>query len=121
MRYILLLYQDETGFWFRLSDAERAAEGARYEAFARALGEAGQLVAAERFEPYYTARTVRRAGDRPAVGEGAYADTPEQLGGAFIIEVADEEEALAWAARCPTIGHGVVEIRRLWQPPAAPP
>ena len=120
MRYILLLYQDETGFWFRLSDAERTAEGARYEAFARALGEAGHLVSAERFEPYYTARTVRLADDRPAVGEGAYADTPEQLGGTFIIDVADEEAALAWAAQCPTVGHGVVEVRRLSQP-AAPP
>ncbi|HSC44229.1 MAG TPA: YciI family protein [Candidatus Acidoferrum sp.] len=42
-----------------------------------------------------------------------YADTREQVGGFYVIEVADREAALAWAAKCPTVGHGIVEVRAL--------
>jgi hypothetical protein len=46
--------------------------------------------------------------------DGPYADSKEQLGGYYVIEVADLYVALSWAARCPTANHGVVEVRPLW-------
>jgi hypothetical protein len=50
--------------------------------------------------------------------DGPYADSKEQLGGYFIIEAPDLDAAISWAARCPTVGHGVVEVRPLMAIPA---
>ncbi len=47
--------------------------------------------------------------------DGPFADSKEQLGGYYLIDVADREAALAWAAKCPGANHGVVEVRPLWQ------
>ena len=54
----------------------------------------------------------------PQVLDGPYAETREQLGGYFLLEVADMEEAIRWAARCPGAEHGAVEVRPLWPDPA---
>lgn len=62
-----------------------------------------------------SATTVRRAGDRRVVQDGPFADTKEQLGGYFVIEVADLDEALRWAERCPSAQSASVEVRPLLQ------
>src|SRR5262249_11122181 len=61
-----------------------------------------------------TATTVRISDGKAQVLDGPYADTKEQLGGYFLIDVADLDAALAWAARCPGASHGVVEVRPVW-------
>jgi len=57
---------------------------------------------------------VRLVGGKTQVPDGPFADSKEQLGGYYLIEAADLDAALAWAARCPTTGHGVVEVRPIW-------
>ena len=67
-----------------------------------------------RLRPASTATTVRIADGKSQVLDGPYADTKEQLGGYYLIDVADLDAALAWAARCPGASHGVVEVRPVW-------
>jgi hypothetical protein len=61
------------------------------------------------------ATTVRVVNDKTQVLDGPYAESKEQLGGYHIIEVADLDAAIAWAARSPTALHGVVEVRPMWE------
>jgi len=114
MQYLLLLYIDEAG-WPKMTPAEQAAGQAAYTAYTDALRQAGVLQGFSRLGPSSAATTVRLADGRPQVLDGPFADTKEQLGGYYLIETADLDGALAWAARCPTAGHGTVEVRPLWE------
>lgn len=113
MRYMLMSYVNEAG-WPTLTEAEQAAGLAVYAAFTDALTAAGALKSSGRLKPTATARTVRMAGGKPKVMDGPYAESKEVFGGYFIIEAAGDDDALAWATRCPAIGHGVVELRPMW-------
>jgi hypothetical protein len=57
---------------------------------------------------------VRIEGGQTQVLDGPYAETKEQLGGYYMIDVPDLDQALAWAARCPGASHGIVEVRPVW-------
>lgn len=113
MQYMLLLYVNEAG-WPKLSKAEQEQGLAAYAAYSEALKKANVLVGAGRLRPSSAATTVRMANDKSQVLDGPYADSKEQLGGYFIVDVPDLDAALSWAARCPAVGHGVVEVRPLW-------
>ena len=117
MQYILMLYVEEDG-WFRLTPAEQQQGMAAYSAFNEALTKAGVLRGVNRLKPSANATTVRTASGKSQVLNGPYADTKEQLGGYYVIEVPDLDAALSWAARCPAAGHGIVEVRPLWEMPA---
>jgi hypothetical protein len=117
VQYILMLYVNEAG-WPNLSKAEQEQGMAAYIAYTEALTKAGVFRSTNRLEPSAAATTVRAANGKPQVLDGPYTDSKEQLGGYYIIEVPDLDAALAWAARCPTTGHGVVEVRPLWSAPA---
>jgi hypothetical protein len=112
MQYMLMNYVREDG-WTALTKAEQAEGIAAYMAYSEALRKAGVLKGSHSLQPSSTATTVRIAGGKQQVLDGPYADTKEQFGGYFIIEVDDLDAALAWAARCPAVGHGVVEVRPL--------
>ena len=114
MQYILMLYQDEAGFWFKLTQAEQEQAMAAYNAYNEALKKAGVLMGGNRFQPYYAATTVRIIDGKSEVLNGPYADSKEQLGGYYMIDVPDLDAAISWAARCPGASHGVVEVRPLW-------
>ncbi|MFI4975231.1 MAG: YciI family protein [Caulobacterales bacterium] len=113
MQYILTLYVDEAG-WPRLTATEQEQGMAAYAAFTQALQTSGALKASGRLQPSSTATTVRMANGKPQVLDGPFADSKEQFGGYFIIDVADLDAAISWASRCPAAGHGVVEVRPLW-------
>ena len=113
MQYLLLLHSDETS-WGRMTADERQQGIAAYSAFTQALNAAGVFKAADRLQPTSTATTVRVVDGKSQVLDGPYADTKEQLGGYFLIEVADLDAALAWAARCPAASHGAVEVRPIF-------
>jgi hypothetical protein len=117
MEYILLLYINEAG-WPKLTKAEQEQGTAAYMAYAEALRNAGVFKGSSRLGSSSTATTVRAADGKPQVLDGPYADSKEQLGGYFIIEAPDLDAAISWAARCPTVGHGVVEVRPLMAIPA---
>ncbi len=110
MKYVLLDYVREAG-WPQLTRAEQEHWLGAYKAFMEAMNQAGVLKSSHGLFPTSSATTVRVANDRAQVLDGPYADSKEQLGGFHIIEVADLDAALAWAARSPTALHGVVEVR----------
>ena len=72
------------------------------------------MVGADRLQPVATATTVRVANGKTTVLDGPYAETKEQLGGYYIVDVPDLDAALSWAARCPAASHGAVEVRPIW-------
>jgi hypothetical protein len=113
MQYLLILYVNEAG-WPELTPAQQEEGTAAYMAYSEALRKAGALVASNRLRPSSSATTIRTAGGKPQVLDGPYAESREQIGGYFIIEAPDHDAAMAWAARCPTVDHGVVEVREIW-------
>jgi hypothetical protein len=117
MQYLLMLYSDEAG-WSRMTPAEQKQAVGAYTAYTEALKKAGALAGSNRLQPSASATTVRVAGGKSQVLNGPYAESREQLGGYYLIDVADLDAALSWAARCPTAGHGIVEVRPVWSMPA---
>ena len=110
MQYILLDYVVEAG-WPQLTRAEQERWLGAYRAYMEAMTKAGVLKTSNRLEPTSAATTVRVVDGKPQVLDGPYADSKEQLGGFHLIEAADLDAAIAWAARSPTALHGVVEVR----------
>ena len=117
MQYMLMLYVNEAG-WPQMTKAEQEQGIAAYSAYTEALTKAGVLKGMGRLQPSSTGTTVRVANGKPQVLDGPFVDSKEQLGGYYIINVADLDAAIAWAARCPTANHGVVEVRPFWSVPA---
>lgn|SRR5690606_21524173 len=125
MKVMLMLYADETaGAQIPPDDMARAMDS--LAAYRAALDKAGAFVATAALRPTGNARTLRMEGgevrQRPdgsfvnhggelRVHDGPYAETREQLGGYFIIEVPDMDAALDWARRCPAAQWGPIEVR----------
>jgi hypothetical protein len=112
MKYILMDYVNEAG-WPKLTTSEKDHWLGAYLAYTDAMTKAGVLRGSTGLQPTSAATTVRVADGKTQVLDGPYADSKEQLGGFHIIDVADLDAALSWAARCPTALHGVVEVRPL--------
>ena len=110
MRYTLLLHYPEATA--ESIGAEAIEEGQRaFQSYAKALDAAGVLLAAEVLQPSVTTTTVRVADGALRVQDGPFADTKEQLGGTFVIEVPDLDAALEWAGKAPSVAWGAVEVR----------
>src|ERR1700722_4889003 len=113
MRYTLLLHYPEP----TAEDLgpEALAEGMRaFQTYAKALDDAGVLASAEVLQQSNATTTVTLAGGELIVQDGPFADTKEQLGGTFVIDVPDLDAAIEWARQAPSVSWGHVEIR----PPA---
>lgn len=113
MQYLLMIYSKE-GAWEKMTPAEQQQGMAAYNAFTEALKKSGALAGSNRLRPTSAATTVRITNGKSQVLDGPYADTKEQLAGYYLIDVADLDAALAWAARCPGASHGAVEVRPVW-------
>jgi hypothetical protein len=113
MQYLLMLYSDEAG-WDTLSPAEQEQGMAAYHAYTETLKKAGVFLGSNRLRPVAASTTVRLANGKPQVLNGPYADSKEQLGGYYLIDVPNLDAAISWAARCPGAGHGTVEVRPIW-------
>ncbi len=110
MRYTLLLQYPE----MTAADlgAQALAEGMRaFDTYAKALDAAGVLRSAEVLQPSSVSTTVRERDGELLIQDGPYADTKEQLGGTFVVEVDDLDQAIDWARRAPSVAWGAVEIR----------
>ena len=114
MQYIMLDYVGEAG-WPQLTPAEQQRWLGAYKAYLEAMQKAGVLKQGLGLKPSSTATTVRVVDGKTQLLDGPYADTKEQLGGFHVIEAADLDAALAWAARSPTALHGIVEVRPLME------
>lgn len=119
MEYLVMALETADDFAAR-EDPERAdAYWASWQGYIAALTESGVLAGAGGLHPPATSTTVRLRDGRRTVHDGPFADSKEQLGGYFVIRVDDLDQALEWAARCPSAASGSVEVRPLLPPPAA--
>ena len=116
MKYMLLVYMNEQA----MNESERKQCYADSARLTQDLHAAGQYVAAAPLHPVSTARSVRIREGRSLVTDGPFAETREQLGGFYIIEAADLDEAIAVAARIPPASKGTIEIRPIMDLPGLP-
>jgi hypothetical protein len=114
VEYILLDYVYEAG-WPQLTRAEQQHWLGAYKAYMEAMTKAGVLKSSRGLMQTSAATTVRVVDGKTQVLDGPYTDSKEQLGGFHIIDVADLDAAIAWAARSPSALHGIVEVRPLMQ------
>src|SRR5262245_17086256 len=112
MQFGLLVFETADAFASRHTDEHDPYTGA-WRAYQQALMDAGIYVWGDPLEAPATATTVRRVDDRQRVEDGPFADTKEQLGGFFVLDVPSLAAALEWAARCPATTGGAVEVRPL--------
>jgi hypothetical protein len=110
MQYLLMIYGNEAGM-LAASQEQVGQMSAAYAAYTEAMKTAGVIRGGERLRPTAEATTVRVKGGKTDVIDGPYADTKEQLGGFYLIDVPDLDAALAWAAKIPSVGYGSVEVR----------
>ena len=111
MQYLLLIYEDEKR-WAKPSQAEFDAEMAGYHAFGQEFG--ASIKGGNALQATMTAKTVRVRNGSSMVTDGPFAETKEQLGGYYLIDVPDQDAALSWAAQCPAARYGTVEVRPVW-------
>ncbi len=113
MQYLLMARTVED-IWATMTPDQMQQGMAAYMAYNTALTAAGVLKSADRLAPTSVSATVRVVDGKTQVVDGPYAEAKEQFGGFFLLEVADLDAALAWAARCPAASHGAVEVRQIW-------
>jgi len=120
MKYLCLIYENEKGWEEMPKDQADAAMG-EYFAFTDGIKKTGQYVAGDALHPTHTATTVRVRNGKTLTTDGPFAETKEQLGGYYLIDAKDLNEAIQVAAKIPSARWGSVEIRPVVdfsQPPA---
>ena len=113
MQYLLMIHSDEAAMQqARQEDIQGIM--AAYGAYTQAMKEAGVHRGGERLHPSSNATVVRASNGKTSVLNGPYAEIKEQLGGYYVIEAADLDAAIGWAARCPGAQYGAIEVRPIW-------
>ena len=112
MRYVLLIC-DEEKFWDSLGEAERQQFMGEYRQFSEQIKASGHYVGGSQLAPTSAATTVRVRDGKRLVTDGPFAETREQLGGYYLIDAKDLDEAIAIAARIPSARTGTIEVRPL--------
>lgn len=110
MQYLLLIYEDEK-VAAAMSEAEQGKLFGDYNAFTKAIKESGAHRGGEALTPTNTATTVRVRDGKTLTTDGPFAETREQLGGFYLVEAKDLDEATAIAAKIPTAKTGSIEVR----------
>jgi hypothetical protein len=110
MRYMLLIYHDEQA-WSAITEAERQQIYVEYRQLIQQLESGGQYLVGDQLQPASTANTVRVRDGKPMVTDGPFAETREQIGGFFMIEAKNLDEANNIASRIPSARMGAIEIR----------
>ena len=110
MRYLCLIYDEEKKLG-AMSQAENEAFMGEYFAFTDAIRKSGHYLAGEALQPVSTATTVRVRSGKVSTTDGPFAETKEQLGGYYLIEARDLNDAIQVAARIPSARLGTVEVR----------
>jgi hypothetical protein len=118
MQYLLMIAREDA-YMAQASPEQREKTMTAFMAYTRSLREAGVLQGGNALQPSTTATTVRVRDGKTQVLDGPFADTKEQLGGYYLIDVPDLDTALQWAARCPGAAFGAMEVRPIMDTPAA--
>jgi hypothetical protein len=116
MKYLLLIYENESD-WEKVLEDEKSKIYQEYMDYAKGLRKNGQYVAGEALQPVSTATTVRVKSGKTLTTDGPFAETREQLGGFFMVEAKDLDEALKLAARIPAARTGSIEVRPIMPTP----
>ena len=116
MRYMMLIYLDEQA----IDETERERCYGDSTRLAHELSATGNYLGANPLHPVSTATSLRVRDDRPIVTDGPFAETREQLGGYFLVDAQDLDEAIGIAARIPMARVGTVEIRPVMEIPGLP-
>ena len=110
MQYMLLIYDNESS-WATMSEADREADYGKWMDFTQGIVKSGHFRAGDALEPTSTATTVTMKDGKVLTTDGPFAETKEQLGGYYLIEAKDLDEATAIAARIPSARDGSIEVR----------
>jgi hypothetical protein len=114
MRYLLLIYGDEK-VGMQMTEAEQNAQMAEYWAYTNEISQAGVRQFGEALLPTTTATTVRVRDGKTLTTDGPFAETKEQLGGFYLIDCKDLDEAIHWAAKIPGARGGSIEVRPIME------
>lgn len=114
MRYLLLLYCEENA-WGELTAEEQQTAFGAYGSLTADLAASGKLGASNALQPTSTATIVRVRSGEVLTTDGPYAETKEQVGGLYLLDADDLDEAIKWAARVPNYGNMSVEVRPIME------
>jgi len=116
MKYLVLTYESKEDFEARCGNEARQGQyWSAWKAYIDSMSHAGIIDSMHALLEDYTATTVRLREGQRQLHDGPYADTDEQIGGYFVIEVVNLDRALEWAELCPAAASGAVEVRPLMQ------
>jgi len=118
MKYILLIH-DDPAVWAKFSESERTNIMGEYGRFSEEIRSGGHFVGGAQLQPTTAATSVRVRDGKRLVVDGPFAETREQLGGYYLVDVPNLDQAIAIAARIPSARFGTVEVRPLVERPAS--
>jgi hypothetical protein len=110
MQYLCLIYSDET-IWPKMSKSDAESMMAEYMAFTAKVKESGHYLGGNRLQPTHTSTSVRIRNGSLSATDGPFAETKEQLGGYYLIEAKDLNDAIQVASRIPGAKYGTIEVR----------
>jgi hypothetical protein len=116
MKYLLLIYENE-GAWATIPEEEQGEIFGEYMGFTRDIRRSGHYIGGEALQPVATATTVRVRDGKTLTTDGPFAETREQLGGYYLVEAKDLDDAVAVAARIPGARTGCIEVRPILPTP----
>ena len=119
MRYLLLIYGNEQEH-ARFTEQQFAAEMQAYMAYGEEIEKRGVMLGGEALEPTTTATTVHVKNGKTLTTDGPFAETKEQLGGYYLINCKDLDEAIEWAGKIPGAAYGSIEVRPIMEFGAPP-
>jgi hypothetical protein len=115
VQYLLMIYANEQET-AAMAPAALNAMMQEYAEFTKSIVQAGQFKAGDRLKPSSTASTVRVRNGKVLITDGPFAETREQLGGYYLVEAKNLDEALGVAGRIPSAKYGSIEVRPIWSP-----
>ena len=113
MRYLLMICSDESHY-ATMTEADMGELMAAYGAFDEEISAAGVMESSYRLQPTTTATLVRVRDGKTSITDGPFAETKEAMGGYYLIDVPNLDEATAWAAKIPSANYGSIEVRPIW-------
>jgi hypothetical protein len=118
MQYLLLIYNNERN-WTDLSQADMGALMGEYQAFTESIAKSGNYKGGNALQPTNTATTVRMRNGKRQTTDGPFAESREQLGGYYLVDAKDLDEAIEIAGRIPAARTGGIEVRPVFPTPPA--
>ena len=117
MKYLCLIYSDEKKI-ADLPENEAKSMLGEYGAFGKSIQQSGHYIRGERLQPTHTATTIRSRNGKVSTTDGPFAETKEQLGGFYLIDARDLNDAIQVASKIPGTRTGSIEVRPIWEMPA---